>query len=439
MKKILNRIVLSLILILGLFVVVSCGKQENSSYESSDVVNPVTPSTDDTTKPEEPTIPVDDKPLEPKEPTDAEKRTILINKTNTAINSLSDKNFTARIGSDVYKIDGYNCEKAGVFYEANTDKYNVYTLKDATKQSYTKTETQDFSFRNINVGSWNNIFTIADQMELNRVDIVENAAYVVKNETAFPEFKIYFNDNGFILSNLNQYIEFYDIGSTEVTIPTNIAKEETYIIKDGKYDLATLKEVLTEWINGENKDNMNVFYDSASRNLVDITLINVKDGVLSFYAEAATKSGNVYHSHITFISKDVNKEIVKENLKLDDFKAVLYEQNSLSIDYDSVFKISKTSIKQMKTRTKNILAKDEINISVDDILFVYETEEISSNITYGDGLNYKTAFCLNDGRYFEYTVGALSTDEVYEDTQYWDIIRTKTETVLEENILLYNK
>ena len=335
--------------------------------------------------------------VKPTEKTESEIRVELISNANSAITSLSSNNFTVKIDNNIYKINNSNLDINGKIYQYNTNNYYVYELKNSETNAYSKEETTDLSFKNINVGSWTDILTISNQMELNRVDVNKNEAYIVKKETAFPEFLISYTDNGFKLIKDNDEIEFYNIGTTEIIIPTNIYQEEKYIIKDGKFNLINLKSVLTEWINGENKDNMNVFYDSASRNLVDIKLINVNNGALEFYAEAVANSGNVYLSHVTFISEDVNNEFAKTNLKVEDLKAMLYEQNSLSIDYDSVFLINNELLKQEKVRTKNILAKDGVDISVDDILFVYETTRTSTNITYGDGINYKTAFCLKDG------------------------------------------
>ena len=430
------------LLALSFFTLASCFENKSTNYaDNSDIVfdSPETQPSSDTTKPEDKKDDTSDKDKEivkPTEKTESEIRVELISNANSAISSLSSNNFTVKIDNNIYKINNSNLDINGKIYQYNTNNYYVYELKNSETNAYSKEETTDLSFKNINVGSWTDILTISNQMELNRVDVNKNEAYIVKKETAFPEFLISYTDNGFKLIKDDE-IEFYNIGTTEIIIPTNIYQEEKYIIKDGKFNLINLKSVLTDWINGENKDNMNVFYDSASRNLVDIKLININNGALEFYAEAAAKSGNVYLSHVTFISEDVNNEFAKTNLKEDDLKAVLYEQNSLSIDYDSVFLINNELLMQEKVRTKNILAKDSVDVNVDDILFVYETTRTSTNITYGDGINYKTAFCLKDGRYFEYTVGTLSKADVLENSEYWDAIKTKNENVLIENIDLY--
>ena len=48
-----------------------------------------------------------------------------------------------------------------------------------------------------------------------KFDVNKNEAYIVKKETAFPEFLISYTDNGFNLIKDNDVIEFYNIGITK--------------------------------------------------------------------------------------------------------------------------------------------------------------------------------------------------------------------------------
>jgi hypothetical protein len=272
-------------------------------------------------------------------------------------------------------------------------------------------------------------------MKVDSVDIDKNEAYIAKKETSSPLFEMSYNNNGFVLANENDSIEFYNIGITEVPIPTNV-KEETYIIKDGKYDLVSLKAVLNDWMNGNNKDNYKILEDGAARTLVDIKLINVEDGALTLYTQEAAKSGNNYLGKIFFLSDDINNEIVKDNLKLDDFTPILYEQNIVNISHSSVFNIDDQFVLDVEDRASNALTKDGIN---EDIVWAFETDKLMTNITYGNmGVTYRMVCFTSNGNYYEYVINALSKDRVLEnDTPKFDVEQERKVSVLTENLDLY--
>ena len=122
---------------------------------------------------------------------------------------------------------------------------------------------------------------------------------------------------------------------------------------------------------------------------------------------------------------------------MDDFKAVLYEQNSLSIDYDSVFKISDQLKDDVFDRAKNALARDGIET---DIVLAYETDRINSSMTYGSGMTYEMACYTADGNYYEYEIDALNKTRVLDnDTTKFGVEQKVKETVLQENIELYDE
>ena len=361
-----------------------------------------------------------------KEKTDEEKREEVINKANAAIESLSDNNFTAKTGNDVYLIDGNNCIKNNIIYEKNTDNYNVYTLIDEEEQSYTKEETTDNSFAEISLGRWNNIFTIADEIMLNRA--TTESAYVVKKGFSVPEYEISYTTNGFIFSNENDSIEFYDIGKTEVNIPTNIVQEE-YIIKDGKFNLTNLKAALTDWMNGNNAEGKNIPYAKFYRNLVEIKLINVTDEGLAFYATTVSKSNTVVLNRFRFKIDEINSINDYENLKKDDFIEILYNAKATDISNSNIITIDNSYSSSIVKRANWVLENDNINAEV-----IWAYENTGKSVLEGNGYNYDVVMFASNGKYYKYEVNC--TNKIQSQDDYTG---TKLEevSVLEENLELY--
>ena len=362
-----------------------------------------------------------------KEKTDEEKREEVINKAESAIESLSDNNFTAKIGNNVYLIDGNNCIKNNIIYEKNTDNYNVYTLIDEEEQSYTKEETTDYSFAEISLGRWNNIFTITDEIMLNRV--TTESAYVVKKGFSVPEYEISYTTNGFIFSNENDSIEFYDIGKTEVNIPTNIAKEEEYVIKDGKYNLTNLKAALSDWMNGNNAEEKNISYVQCYRNLVDIKLINVTDEGLAFYTTTVAKSNKEVLTYFRFNTDDINSTMDDDNVKYDDFVSVLYTTKAADILCDNIIEIDNSSSSSIVRRANWVLENDNVDAEV-----IWAYENTGKSTLAGNGYGYSMVCFATDGKYYEYAVNC--TDKASDKDDYTGR-KTNEISVLTENLELY--
>jgi len=364
-----------------------------------------------------------------KEKTDEEKREEVINKAESAIESLSDNNFTAKIGNNVYLIDGNNCIKNNIIYEKNTDNYNVYTLIDEEGQSYTKEETTDYSFAEISLGRWNNIFTIADEIMLNRA--TTESAYVVKKGFSVPEYEISYTTNGFIFLNENDSIEFYDIGKTEVNIPTNIAKEEEYVIKDGKYNLTNLKAALTDWMNGNNAEEKNISYVQCYRNLVDIKLINVTDEGLAFYTTTVAKSNKEVLTYFRFNTDDINSTMDDDNVKYDDFVSALYNAKATDISNSNIIEIDNSSSSSIVRRANWVLENDNVDA---EVIWAYENKGESTLA--GNGYGYKMVCFATDGKYYEYAVNCTNKIETQND---YTGTKTMEVSVLTENFDLYEE
>lgn len=432
--KIFRFLGLGSLTLLSLAALASCGKTtQDPTVEPTTppTVDPTTPPEVDPTKPTvDPTKPTVD-PTKPVEPTKTDEEEIQenIDKVNGAIESLADKNFSAKIGADVYLVDGYNCKKNDVFYEANVDKYNVYTLKDAEEQSYTKTETIDPSFAEISVGRWNNIFSIADEIMINRA--TTESAYVVKKGFSVPEYEISYTENGFVFASENDSIEFFDIGKTEVNIPTNIAKEEEYIIKDGKYNLTNLKAALTDWMNGNNAEEKNIPYAKFYRNLVEIKLINVTDEGLEFYATTVSQSNTVVLNRFRFKIDEINSINDYENLKKDDFVEILYNAKATDVSSSNIITIDNTYSSSIVKRANWVLENDNIDA---DVIWVYENTGKSTLA--GNGYGYSMVCFASDGKYYEYAVNC--TNKIQDKDDYTGT-KTNEVSVLTENLDLYKQ
>ena len=362
-----------------------------------------------------------------KEKTDEEKREEVINKAESAIESLSDNNFTAKIGNNVYLIDGNNCIKNNIIYEKNTDNYNVYTLIDEEEQSYTKEETTDYSFAEISLGRWNNIFSISDEIRLIRA--TTESAYVVKKGFSVPEYEISYTTNGFIFLNENDSIEFYDIGKTEVNIPTNIAKEEEYVIKDGKYNLTNLNAALTDWMNGNNAEGKNIPYAKFYRNLVEIKLINVTDEGLEFYATTVSKSNTVVLNRFRFKIDEINSINDYENLKKDDFIEILYNAKATDISNSNIITIDNSYSSSIVKRANWVLENDNVDAEV-----IWAYENTGESTIAGNGYGYNMVCFATDGKYYKYTVNCtnkIQSQDDYTGTKLEEI------SVLKENLELY--
>ena len=422
--------------LIGVIALTSCSSNLNTDNKTSNKettsVLTTTAANTTTTVTITSTYSIDTTTITSKEKTDEEKREEVINKANAAIESLSDNNFTAKTGNDVYLIDGNNCIKNNIIYEKNTDNYNVYTLIDEEEQSYTKEEITDDSFAAIKVGAWENIFTIADDITVNRVDT--KTAYVRAKES-LPEFELTYTTNGFIFLNENDSIEFYDIGKTEVNIPTNIVQEE-YIIKDGKYNLTNLKAVLEKWFN-----ETNITYQKVFRNVKDIKLINVDNEGLKIYATTdIVEENNLALSILSFKDQDINDLFInKTELNADDFSLRLEKVTAKQLTFKSAgLVIDNSDTKEsVCRRAENVLVKDEIDAKV---IWAFETGKLNGNMTYGDGLTYKMACFCKDGNYYEYEVNALGKSYVENNiTNKFDVEQKTKLSVLQENFDLYEE
>lgn len=439
LKDTLKRFLgLGVLTFLGLTTLASCNitTQNNTNDPTTPpTVEPTTPTVDPTTPTVDPTTPTVD-PTIPTTPTDDEKIEQNLEKGKAFKQAMNQLNYSISINGITYLIDGYNCQKDDVFYEASGDRYNVYTLKDAEEQTYTKTETTDGSFAEILANPWTNVFDFANNIEVNRVD--KDFVYVRATQS-LPEYKLVFEENDrYLLENENLSFEIYDIGKTEVNIPTNIAKEEEYIIKDGKYNLINLKAALTDWMNGNNAENDNICYNHSYRNLKEIKLINFTEEGLEFYATTVSKSNSVIFDDYRFTADTVNDIMKLNELKLKDFVDVLYNTNATGIVKRTVLTTDTTDTNEAyKIRAKNVLARDGIDTK---IVLSYETGKVSSNITYGDGLTYKMVCFCEDGNYYEYVVNALGKDYVEENrTDKFDVEQKVKVNVLLENLSLYEE
>ncbi len=411
--------------LIGVIALTSCSSNLNTDNKTS--IKETTSVLTTTASANITTDPIDTVTITSKEKTDEEKREEVINKAESAIESLSDNNFTAKIGNNVYLIDGNNCIKNNIIYEKNTDNYNVYTLIDEEEQSYTKEETTDYSFAEISLGRWNNIFSISDEIRLIRA--TTESAYVVKKGFSVPEYEISYTTNGFIFLNENDSIEFYDIGKTEVNIPTNIAKEEEYVIKDGKYNLTNLKAALTDWMNGNNSEEENITYAESYRNLVEIKLINVTDEGLEFYATTVSKSNSVVFDYFKFLDEEVNSTIKSNELKLSDFEDILYNVGAKDIGEAFIFKIDNSSSSSIVKRANWVLENDNVDAEV-----IWAYENTGKSVLEGNGYNYNMVCYASNGKYYKYEVNC--TDKASSQDDYTG---TKLEevSVLIENFDLY--
>ena len=412
--------------LIGVIALTSCGSNLNTDNKTS--IKETTSVLTTTASANITTDPIDTVTITSKEKTDEEKREEVINKAEAAIESLTDNNFTAKIGNDVYLIDGNNCIKNNIIYEKNTDNYNVYTLIDEEEQSYKKEETTDYSFATIEVGAWSNIFSIADDITVNRVDT--ESAYVRAKES-LPEFKITYTENGFVFENENDSIEFFDIGKTEVNIPTNIAKEEEYIIKDGKYNLTNLKAALTDWMNGNNAEEDNICYNLCLRNLQDIKIINVSDDGVDFYATTVTKSNSNIFNYFKIMTNDFNNLNNVPDLKMDDFSEVLYNILAKDVLVDNIFAIDNSYSSSIVKRANWVLENDNIDA---EVVWAYENK--GDTTLAGNGYGYNMVCFASDGKYYKYSVNC--TNKVRDKDDYTG---TKLEevSVLTENFDLYEE
>ena len=426
--KIFRFLGLGSLTLLSLAALASCGKTtQDPTVEPTTppTVDPTTPPTVDPTTPPtvDPIDPVD--PTKPVEPTDEEKRQAQIDKANSAIESLADKNFSAKIGADVYLIDEYNCQKNDVFYEANVDKYNVYTLKDAEEQSYTKTETTDYSFAEISVGRWNNIFSIADEIRLNRA--TTESAYVVKKGFSVPEYEISYTENGFVFANEDNSIEFFDIGKTEVNIPTNIAKEEEYIIKDGKYNLTNLKAVLEKWFN-----ETDITYQKIGAHVEKVLLLDVNDKGLDIYTITNIDDGSCpVISNVSFKGEDINNLFLnKTETTSTNFVDMLSGVTAKQITVHDGITIDDSSSSIVK-RANWVLENDNIDAEV-----IWAYENTGKSVLEGNGYNYDMVCYASNGKYYKYEVNCTdkaSSQDDYTGTKLEEI------SVLIENLDLYEE
>ena len=407
--------------LIGVIALTSCGSNLNTDNKTS--IKETTSVLTTTASANITTDPIDTVTITSKEKTDEEKREEVINKAEAAIESLTDNNFTAKIGNDVYLIDGNNCIKNSIIYEKNTDNYNVYTLIDEEEQSYKKEETTDYSFAEISVGRWNNIFSIADEIRLNRA--TTESAYVVKKGFSVPEYEISYTENGFVFVNEDNSIEFYDIGKTEVNIPTNIVQEE-YIIKEGKYNLTNLKAALTDWMNGNNAEEDNICYNVCLRNLQDIKIINVSDDGVDFYATTVTKSNSNVFNYFKIMTNDFNNLNNVSDLKMDDFSEVLYNILAKDVLVDNIFAIDNSYSSSIVKRANWVLENDNIDA---EVVWAYENK--GDTTLAGNGYGYNMVCFASDGKYYKYSVNCTdkaSSQDDYTGTKLEEI------SVLTENL-----
>ena len=420
--------------LIGVIALTSCSSNLNTSNKTSNKettsVLTTTASATTTTAATTTTVTItstysiDTTTITSKEKTDEEKREEVINKAKAAIESLSDNNFTAKIGNDVYLIDGNNCIKNNIIYEKNTDNYNVYTLINEEEHSYTKEEITDKSFAEISVGRWNNIFSIADEIMLNRA--TTESAYVVKKGFSVPEYEISYTTNGFIFSTENDSIEFYDIGKTEVNIPTNIAKEEEYVIKDGKYNLTNLKTVLEKWF-----DETDITYQKIGAHVEKVLLLDVNDKGLDIYTITNIDDGSCpVISNVSFKGEDINNIFLsKEDITSKDFVDLISSVTAKQITVHDGITIDNSSSSSIVRRANWVLENDNVEAEV-----VWAYENTGKSTLVGNGYGYNMVCFATDGKYYEYAVNCTNKASNQDD---YTGTKTNEVSVLEENLELY--
>jgi len=348
-------------------------------------------------------------------------------KANETIDNLKGKSFTAKIGEDTYLVNNNFLQKNDTIYEPSANGYYVYTPEDILEKTYIKIETKDKSFANISVGRWNNIFSIADEIRLSRV--TTESAYVTKSGFSVPEYEMSYTKNGFVFANEENSIEFFDIGNTEVNIPTKIINEDQYVIKNEKIDLISIKTIFDIWFN-----NTSIIYEKNGTYVENVVSIDITDsGIVLYVVANELNNSSPILCSITFNDSKLNNIFInKSETKYVDLENKLSKITGSQIIIQDIMTIDKNSSKNdMNIRAKYVLENDGKDSNV-----IWAFENFGKNVSNGSGYTYKMICFTTEGICYEYDVECKGKDSKQEE-----FIGTKKKqyNILIENCNLYDE
>lgn len=258
-------------------------------------------------------------------------------------------------------------------------------------------------------------------------------------------FAAYADGDALALYNAQGSWLYSDFGTTNVNVPTNWQEKEdptpieTNLIVDenGVYNVKLMKQVLTNWIAGNNQFGQDIITAKTSLfgALQEVALINPQN--LEIYAltvneDAGTKS---------FVKFEITDSPLLEDMAANSIttkEAFAERLNALTarkISVSRVIEIDRTiASNEASARATNLLAKVGSDANV---VFAYETAPGVADLTYGAGFTYDSVAFTEDSKLYVFHVSTLSKNDVSNDTDKYGVVSYTETDIDEQNLAFY--
>lgn len=200
---------------------------------------------------------------------------------------------------------------------------------------------------------------------------------------------------------------YSDFGTTVVETPTNwqekIPVESNLIVENGVYNVKLMKQVLTNWIAGDNQFGKSVVL-AKLRNGIDldeIKLVNVNNEGLSVYLTTESSNG-AHFRRLYFTNSAINQTIINGTITTTaEMLEALKSVQGTEISFEEMLKIDETSAQSDVTaRAASLLTKVGSDANA---VFAYETA--SEMVNFNQTTSFRIVLYTTNNHLQEYSIG----------------------------------
>ena len=361
----------------------ACKKADPAKEATTKTPNPPSISTitdNSVTEPEEPIFTTIDNGTTGPEDTDPTPAEIPVAEINAFANSLKGGNFTTYAANTTRKQVGdmVELELPGEFhkivsledgvnyvydYNAAQDKWTKDFLEVPVEGPFTSAYDQLFADTtwtayNEQTGEISGSWKPSEQIMSQYPDATGDSFDVV----------LKFTQSGAELNLLGSNVRIFDVGKTQISLPqtyidNTIENQDIYSVDEqGNYDfnLVLMKEVLLDWMKGNNQYNKEIFTEVTASNDVetkDILFIEASENNISVSFLAHWKSDDALTlESMTIIDRDLYSAIQNQTIKTkEEFSTHLYNMKRNRVSKGNYITIDTTLSKSdFETITTNI-------------------------------------------------------------------------------------
>lgn len=230
--------------------------------------------------------------------------------------------------------------------------------------------------------------------------------------------------------NVKVVFSLIDDSEDPTPIETNLIVDE-----DGVYNVKLMKQVLTDWISGNNQFGQDVAALKFGADLQEVLLVNPQN--LDVYALTMnTEYGKKSFVKFTITDSTLLEDMAAKSITTkEDFEERLNALTARKILVEKVIGIDMTvSSNEVLARAENLLAKVGSDA---DVLFAYETAPGAADLTYGAGFTYDSVAYTSDSKLHVFHVCCLSKDHVLNDTDKYGVVSDNVTNIYEQNLEFY--